>query len=244
MAEACEKAWETGVPVPGPDSYPVWIKPSKQCLFSVKGKHVYIAPKDQESLEEFIKATPRLTSAEDFEGESGVYTWILYRTRGKALKFAAAKVQSVLELGTLHRALARGTGAVTIHGAGELRKSKPHTQAVELNVQSGSFMVEWKLPASCPLREMGDFVILKALEVLEGLEITIDHPDTFIEDSALPPTAAELAAYEARGLVVCEYDDVASCKKDKAKGCMVKGGKRTRRSPIRRRTTRRIISRS
>lgn len=230
MASACEDAWETGSPAPDRTKYPVWMKPSKQCTFDFDGKRVYVAPTSEEALRTYIDSRRIVKKL----AKDGVYTWLLYRTsKDGELQFAASRVKSVLELGTLHRAIAFRTKAKTVHGAGELKKDG---KTVQVNVQSGSFMVEWKLPKSCDLKEMGDLVLDKVEPFLEGLDMDISHTDSFITD-ALAPTKKEIAAYARKGLVVCTYDDEAECKKDKAKGCMVKGG--TRRRKVNRRITRR-----
>jgi hypothetical protein len=243
----CDKAWEKGVPAPDPTKYPVWMKPSQQCSFEVDGKRAYIAAKDEDSLREFIDANPVVTTLDD--AAEGVYTWLLYRKKkGGKLKFAAAKVQSVLEIATLHRAIAYVTKAETIHGAGELKKTETK---LRVNAQSGSFMVEWKktLPEGCSLTDMGNFVLEKVKPFLpaEGLEVYAytredkDKDVTFIEGKSLEPSKEELDSYEKRGLTVCYYETEKECKSDKAKKCKDEtGGRRkTRRRKTKRRVTRR-----
>lgn len=235
----CETAWEKGVDAPDRTKYPVWMKPSKQCTFEINGKRVYIAPKDEASLRSFLDSNTPVTNAQLQESPDGIYTWILYRSKGdpKTTKFAAARVKSVLEIGTLHRAIVYGTDAVTVHGAGELQKTGT---TIDINVQSGSFMVEWKdLPDSCDLSKMGPFVLEKVKPFLSKFRVTTVHTDSFVTDAALPPTAAEIEEYKAKGLVVCEYKDETSCKKGKA-SCLPKGGRRkkTLRRRKKRRTTR------
>ena len=214
---ACEAVWEKGVPFDNP-AYPVFLKPSFQCTFDVEGKRSYITAKDEEAIRTFIRGTPLFTDIR--EAPDGIFTWILYRTSKKAIKFAAAKVNSALEVGTLHRAIAYATGATTIHGAGEIRKTPGK---VEVNVQSGSFMANWK---GCDPVELGKLVIEKARAFLP--EGTVSVEQSFITE-ALKPTPEELADYETRGLTVCSYEDEATCKKDKGKSCRVGGRRKTRR---------------
>jgi hypothetical protein len=239
----CDEAWEKGVPAPDRTKYPVWMKPSQQCIFEVNGKRAYIAAKDEDSLRTFIESNPIVTTLDD--AATGVYTWLLYRTKkGEAIKFAAAKVQSVLEIATLHRAIAYVTNAETIHGAGELKKTKAK---LRVNAQSGSFMVDWtkSLPEGCSLTEMGNLVLEKVKPFLpaEGLEVYAytredkDKDVTFIAGPSLKPSKKELDSYETRGLTVCYYETEKECKSDKAKTC--KGGRRTRA----RRTTKRRVTR-
>jgi hypothetical protein len=242
----CEKAWEKGVEAPDRTKYPVWMKPSQQCTFDVDGKRSYIAAKDEDSLRKFIDSNPVVKTMDD--AEEGVYTWILYRKKkGEKVKFAASKVQSVLEIATLHRAIAYVTKAETIHGAGEMKKTE---KKLRVNAQSGSFMVEWKknLPEGCSLTEMCNFVLEKVKPFLpeEGVEFheytseEKDKDETFIKGKSLEPSKKELDSYEKRGLIVCSYETEKECKADKAKKCKEeKGGRRTLRRRQKRHTTRR-----
>lgn len=232
MPSACEIAWETGTPGPDRTKYPVWLKPSKQCTFELDGKRVYISPKDEDSLRTFLDSERIVTDLQT--APDGIYTWILYRT-GKDIQFSAAAVRSVLEVGTLHLAIAYRTKANTVHGAGELKKEGT---TVSINVQSGSFMVEWKLPGGCSLATMGELVLEKVKPFLGSMTIDTTHTDSFITD-AMRPTKAEIESYKEKGLIVCEYVEEAVCKKDKGKQCKVGGRRKTHRRGARRRKTRR-----
>ena len=213
----CEETWNIGVPTKSIEDFPVWMKPSKNCAIPVDGKYAYVSPPAKlADLETYIRDVERVTSAEGFRGQSGVYTWILYRTAGDAtLKFAAARVKSVIELGTLHHALARGTGAVSVHGAGELKKRDATTHAILVNFQSGSFMEKWVLPDTCSLPEMERFLLATLRTMLKGLRIETPRKASFITDDLIPPTMEELQSYVVRGFKVCVYEDQASCWKGK-----------------------------
>jgi len=213
----CEETWNVGVPTKSIEEFPVWMKPSKNCALPVDGKYAYVSPPAKlNDLETYIREVERVNDAEGFRGKAGVYTWILYRIAGDAtIRFAAAHVKSVIELGTLHHALARGTGAVTVHGAGELKKRDAATHAILVNFQSGSFMEKWVLPESCSLPEMERFVLGKLRMVLRGLRVETPRKSTFITDELTPPTMDELRSYAARGFKVCLYDDKDSCWKGK-----------------------------
>ena len=228
---SCDAVWEKGTPAPDRTKYPVWMKPSKQCTFEVDGKRVYVAPKDEDTLRTYLESKRVVTDVQ--KAKDGVYTWILYRTeKGGDLSFAASRVKSVLESGTLHRAIAYRAKAKTVHGAGEFKKDG---KKIHINVQSGTFMVEWKLPDSCSLKDMGKVVLEQVKPFLEGMDVSTEHTDSFITD-AMVPDKKEINSYKKKGLIVCEYDEEAACKKDKAKKC-AKGG--TRRRKHGRRLTRR-----
>lgn len=194
------------------------MKPSKNCALPVDGKYAYVSPPaKREDLEAYIREVERVDSPEGFRGKTGVYTWILYRTKDDpTLKFAAALVHSVIELGTLHHALARGTGAVTVHGAGELKKRSVAKHEILVNFQSGSFMEKWVLPEkTCTLPEMERFLLGKLREILKGLRVETPRKSSFITDELIPPTMDQLNSYAARGFKVCLYDDKDSCWKGK-----------------------------
>lgn len=196
----------------------MWMKPSKNCAIPVDGKYAYVSPpSDLSALETYIREVERVDSAEGFRNKTGVYTWILYRTKDDPmLKFAAAHVNSVIELGTLHHALARGVGAATVHGAGELKKRDAAKHEILVNFQSGSFMEKWILPEDlCTLPEMERFLLAKLREVLRGLRVETPRKASFITDELTPPTMDELKSYAARGFKVCLYDTAAECKANK-----------------------------
>lgn len=214
----CDGVWEKGVAAKPAEEYPVWMKPSKNCAIPVDGKYAYVSPpSDLSALETYIREVERVDSAEGFRNKAGVYTWILYRTKDDpTFKFAAARVNSVIELGTLHHALARGTGAVTVHGAGELKKRDAAKHEILVNFQSGSFMEKWILPEDlCTLPEMERFLLGKLREVLKGLRIETPRKASFITDELTPPTMDELKSYGARGFKVCLYDTPTDCRSKK-----------------------------
>lgn len=218
LVTRCEEVWERGVGARPIYEFPVWMKPSKNCAIPVDGKYAFIAPPSQMlALLEFINTMPRIVDPEEFRGKTGVYTWILYRKDpGTEIKFAAAFVRSVVELGTLHHALAYATGARTIHGAGELKKRDAAKHEVLVNFQSGSFMEKWILPEDlCTLPEMERFVLGKLRGMLKGLRVDTPRKSSFITDELAPPTMDELKSYAARGFKVCLYDTADECKTKK-----------------------------
>jgi hypothetical protein len=213
----CEDVWDVGVPTKSIESFPVFMKPSKNCALPVEGKWAHIsAPSNVGDLEAYISGVDRVTSAEGFAGKSGVYTWILYRTRDDpTIKFAAGLVKSVIELGTLHHALARGTGAVTVHGAGEMKKRDASKNEILINFQSGSFMQNWVLPDTCSTGEMERFLLPKVRQMLRGMKVETPRKSTFITDELVPPTMGELKEYAGKGFKICLYDSPDACSKQK-----------------------------
>jgi hypothetical protein len=213
----CEDVWNVGVPTKSIESFPVFMKPSKNCALPIEGKWAHIsAPSNVGDLEAYISGVDRVTSAEGFAGKSGVYTWILYRTRDDpTIKFAAGLVKSVIELGTLHHALARGTGAVTVHGAGEMKKRDASKNEILINFQSGSFMQNWVLPDTCSTGEMERFLLPKVRQMLRGMKVETPRKSTFITDELVPPSMGELKEYAGKGFKICLYDSPDACSKQK-----------------------------
>lgn len=211
----CEDVWEKGVETKPLDSYPLFMKPSKNCVIPVDGKYAYVsAPEKVEDIEKYITEVERISDTNGFRGKSGVYTWLLYRTKDDpTIKFVAAPVRSVIELGTLHHAIARGVNAVSVHGAGEMRKRDPVKNEILINFQSGSFMQEWQLPDTCTLGEMERFLLPKVRQMLKGIILQTPRKSTFITDDMAPPTLEELKHYASKGFKVCMYDDYATCRK-------------------------------
>ena len=213
----CEDVWEIGVPTKPIESFPVFMKPSKNCAIPIGGKWAHIsAPSNVGDLESYIANVERVSSAEGFAGKSGVYTWILYRTKDDpTIKFAAGLVKSVIELGTLHHALARGSGAVTVHGAGEMKKRDASKNEILINFQSGSFMQNWVLPATCTTGEMERFLLPKVRQMLRGMKVETPRKSTFITDELVPPTMDELKEYAKKGFKICLYDEPGTCSSKK-----------------------------
>jgi hypothetical protein len=213
----CEDVWNAGVPTKSIESFPVFMKPSKNCAIPIDGKWAHIsAPSNVGDLEAYITGVDRATGPEGFMGKSGVYTWILYRTRDDpTIKFAAGLVKSVIELGTLHHALARGTGAVTVHGAGEMKKRDANKNEILINFQSGSFMQNWVLPDTCSTGEMERFLLPKVRQMLRGMKVETPRKSTFITDELVPPTMEELREYAKKGFKICLYDSPDACSKQK-----------------------------
>jgi len=219
-AEQCSNVLEQGVPndqVPG--TYPVILKPSMNCTFVVDGKIAYVAPpEDPEKAIAFIKELPIIHGIEDFIADEsdtdpefivpdGVYLWVLYKAPGKQnFSWAFRKVRSILEVGTLHKSIARAVGAATIHAAGEIEK---RAGELIINYLSGSYMLN-----ACNRR---------AKEVImdELFSETIGQHTSFsFTDQTLivaQPTMDELRYYASKGFRIClhEPDKVAECKATK-----------------------------
>jgi hypothetical protein len=209
--ERCAKRWNMGFPYEADDEeYPVVMKQATNCAIPIGDKIAYVGlPKEKEWLQTYLKSINRVRADEI---DTGIYTWILYRKNDK-LEFAASRVLSVYEVGTLHRAIAKSVGAKTIHGAGELRKQG---NTIEYNFQSGTYMAEWisSKDRTCTLSEMEDYVDAKFKSFFPGHQFVL-RPATFINRRVTPPTMEELQLYADAHFVVCLHDknDTSKCEK-------------------------------
>jgi len=79
-----------------------------------------------------------------FPPEKGVYTWLLYTKEDSSeLHFVCKKTQSLYEIGTRHKAIARDPelGVHTVYGAGELER--PESGPIQFNLASGAYMLNF-----------------------------------------------------------------------------------------------------
>lgn len=215
-ADQCFATLDKGTPndqVPG--TYPVTMKPSVNCTFKVDGKIAYVGlPEDDAKTIAYIKELPIFHSIEDFASEEsdleatapdGVYTWILYKPPGAGrgeFSWAFRPVRSILEVGTLHKSIARAVGAATIHAAGEMQKQD---RELTINYLSGSFMLN-----DCNRRAKEVIMNEVFSESMGGI------PYSFTDKTLITaqPTMEELQYYANKGFRIClhEPDKVAECK--------------------------------
>lgn len=209
--ERCAKRWNMGFPYEADDEeYPMVMKQAANCAIAIGDKIAFVGlPKEKPWLQMYLNSIERLRA--DQLGD-GIYTWILYRKTDK-LEFAASRVLSVYEVGTLHRAIAKSVGAKTIHGAGELRK---HGKTIEYNFQSGTYMANWisSKDKTCTTSEMEDYVEPRFKEFFPGHQLVL-RPATFINRRESPATMEELQLYADAHFIVCLHDknDKSTCEK-------------------------------
>lgn len=203
----CGKVWDTGVPnKPVDDPYPAFFKPSTNCTYNVDGQIVYIQyPTNRQKIIDYIHRVERFDQTTLLNAPNGVYTWILYKKKDDPnTYFASARVKSIVEMGTLHFAVARGVEASTIHGAGELKKVG---KDITFNFLSGSFMQKW-IPAKalCTLPEMEVFIRKNYLEPIFPRTNIYFTKETIIAKYFLKvPTMEEIQTYADEGFVVCVH---------------------------------------
>jgi hypothetical protein len=175
----------------------------KSCIpfIDVDGKVYYVkvaAPEARSrNFDAFREAVQAMTEA--YRGGAfaaapdGIYTWIL-GDKG----FAAAKVRSRLELGTLHKQLAFLTGTKSVRAAGECKKEGVN---LEFNIESGTY----SLPMSRS-KKSGTATLLKRGEkAFRGMGLEAKGSSelrSLITDLLVPITRAELQRYKDAGFEV------------------------------------------
>ena len=225
----CEEAWRTGMPLKSTsDGFPILMKPSMNCEYTVKGTQdiAYVGfpdlPREElvAQLRAFLLTVPRLTAEELEDAEDGIYTWVYASTDGGEPTFYASRTTAMLELGTVHYSIATAVGATAVHGAGEAWK---HGSELTFNFLSGTFMEKWQLPPGCTLTIMQEVLKEKLKDTFayvrreQGLGFRSKDP-TFISTRFLELTTAELEGYVQSGFKVCIHakGNKAECKSTKA----------------------------
>lgn len=225
----CEEAWRTGMPLKSTsDGFPILMKPSMNCEYTVKGTQdiAYVGfpdlPREElvAQLRAFLLTVPRLTAEELEDAEDGIYTWVYASIEGGEPTFYASRTTAMLELGTVHYSIATAVGATAVHGAGEVWK---HGTELTFNFLSGTFMEKWQLPPGCTLKIMEEVLKEKLKDTFayvrreQGLGFRSKDP-TFISTRFLELTTAELEGYVQSGFKVCIHakGNKAECKSTKA----------------------------
>lgn len=207
--DECERKFQNGIPnTQSPRDFIIAVhKPSANCTFEVDGKYAFVAaPGKAIDTINFIHEIPVLTK-EEFEGaENGTYAWVICKIAGEEdepPKFFARKVRSILEVGSLHKAIVRGILAATIHGAGEARKEG---STITFNFLSGSYM---QIDCDKDARETFLKEHLASDEMFgKKAKFPKDMLQTFITEK---PTMEELQDYADKGFRICLHDTKEEC---------------------------------
>lgn len=207
--DECERKFQNGIPnTQSPRDFIIAVhKPSANCTFEVDGKYAFVAaPGKAIDTINFIHEIPVLTK-EEFEGaENGTYAWVICKIAGEEdepPKFFTRKVRSILEVGSLHKAIVRGVLAATIHGAGEARKEG---STITFNFLSGSYM---QIDCDKDARETFLKEHLASDEMFgKKAKFPKDMLQTFITEQ---PTMEELQDYADKGFRICLHDTKEEC---------------------------------
>jgi hypothetical protein len=143
--------------------------------------------------------------------EHGYYTWLIYSNDGDKV-FVASKAYSILELGTIHRAIAYRVQPTKIHSAGEIRVDVNGT--LTFNIISGTYMLPFfsSLKRSrCDKDNLESLMVRKIKEFIgEDSNFT---QETLITPATLPVTQEEIDLYTRHGAVIgLPYNSTEECK--------------------------------
>lgn len=212
----CEERWEQGLVQV--DELPdlidtVSMRATYQCTFEKNGKILMVktTKMDRIGFLDAMTFTPKPTAP-------GYYTWIVYSSDkyGVSKKLVCCKVLSILEVGTIHRAIVLKVGASAIHAAGEAFVDKDGK--VYFNFMSGTYMrnlldTAGKKRSRCSAEELEDFLIEKLREPEYFGPDAAWRSKAFIVKEELPVTDEELELYKKFGAEVRFFDDRAACEK-------------------------------
>lgn len=199
--DACQEVWERGYNVVDANLLYKTTIPcfSKPVSWPDGKRYLVFPPKDRDDYERYVYGMPLYTSIDGLP--QGVYTWILYKTGDNpAVQLAIAHVDSPLEIGVNHSAIAMHVKATTIHGAGELLVELP---VVYFNLESGTFTANWLNSRdgkkSCNREEFDEY--LKA-RFVERAPIAVYREKPYI--NKLQFTKASLDLYTAAGFRIMD----------------------------------------
>jgi len=207
--DECEHKFQEGIlNTQTPDDRSVAsMKSTVNCTFEVDGKYVFVLPpSDPAKLIEYIYDVRVYTKSDLGSAEDGVYAWIFCKLPGEEdgePQFLARKVESILEIASLHKAIARAVGAATLHGAGEVKKEG---STLTFNFLSGSYM---QLDCNREARETFMTTYLTKPDLFgANAKLAADRMKTFITN---PPTMSELQSYANKGFHICFHDSKEEC---------------------------------
>ena len=145
------------------------------------------------------------TSAGFPDAPDGVYTWI-ESDKG----FFATKVHSVLELGTLHSQIADKTGSTRVFVAGE---SKKNGKSLKFNTLSGTYSERLVTndSSSIALRHRAKGIFDRIFDGKGFVVEDTQESGTYINNTEVPITRAELEMYKRAGYNVLVYADKVTC---------------------------------
>jgi len=208
-SDPCEDKWNSGIGYfeDEPDTI-ISIRNQHKCTVMFEGRilNINISNLNKETLLEDISLI------HERPVEPGYYTWIIYSQDEDDKEFVASKAYSILELGTIHRAIAYRVQPKRIHSAGEIMV---HADGrLSFNIISGTYM----LPLFSSLRRSRcDKDVLESLMIRKIKEIIGDNSnftqETLITPATLPVTQEELDLYTKHGAVIGPpYNSSDECK--------------------------------
>jgi len=235
--DECEERWEngiSGVDIENINSV-VRIRPEHNCRLKY-GSQYFLIKTESMRKEEFLEQIPLINER---PREPGYYTWIVW-SNGGSPQFTCCKTYSILEMGTIHIAIAFRMNAIRIHAAGEILVKEDGS--LFFNFISGTFMLKEFAPggkrrARCSGDDLENFLIEKMQEIL-GADATWSSREFIRFGENLEITERELELYKSFGAEVQLFPE------DNQKGCYdarnIEGGKRKNKRKTNRKTKKRV----
>jgi hypothetical protein len=203
-SDPCQEKWDDGLIryLEEPDA--VSIRYNHNCSIQFEGQ-VFNINLDQMDREAFLQEMPLVYERPT---ENGYYTWLIYSNDDHNKTFVASKTLSILEIGTIHKAIGHRVNAVKIHGAGEIFVNNG---ALRFNLVSGTYMfpVLSSKRSRCRSEDLEDIVV-KNVKLILGDDV-VYTTSTLIKAENLPVGTEEIALYQRHGAVIRMYNTVAEC---------------------------------
>ena len=208
---ACNSLWERGVSVQSfADFFPLVVKNASKCVMKYADKVIFVdvfCDKDDEECREkrmnFLTEIPDWNEESDLE-DNGIYTWIMFKGEDGVLQLGMTKSYSMFELGTVHNAIAFRNGAVTVHGAGELKKVG---SALTYNLASGTFMLKWSKDPCYPELEK---IIQQKLKSFLPSVVYDPNPTSYITSQVVTPDEYDM--FTKAGFTITLFDNEDACR--------------------------------
>ena len=203
----------------------VIMRPNLQCFHKSSNEFILVETERMKK-QEFLDSIPLIYGRPT---EPGYYTWIVYSSETEKKQLVCCKALSILEIGTVHKALAYRVNAEVIHAAGEVFIGED--RKLYFNFMSGTFMRDAfrKNKRDYSTEEMILFLVFKMKEPSYFDKGAQWRDATFFTAERLPVSDEELALYQRFGAVVERFPTKEECEKKKG------GGKRRRTQKLRRR---------
>jgi len=204
----CDEKWDSGLfTVEKDENSFVAIRYFHNCRIQF-GNGVFYINLDSMRKDDFLNDIPLIRERPT---ENGYYTWIIYSRPGEEKVFVAVKVMSILEVGTIHKAIAHKVDADKIHAAGEIFLDNDR---LYFNLLSGTYMRNTfnrtrRRRSRCDPDELEDLIIGKMKDYL-GNNITWTSRD-LISEAVLPVTQGELDLYQSYGATIQLFDSAEKC---------------------------------
>lgn len=202
--DPCQEKWDEGLITYLEEPDAISVRYNHNCAIQFEDQ-VFTINLDQMDKEAFLEEMPLIYERPT---EDGYYTWLIYSNDDHNKTFIASKTLSILEIGTIHKAIGHRVNAVKIHGAGEIFVNNG---ALRFNLVSGTYMfpVLSSKRSRCRSEDLED-IIIKNVKLILGDDVSYTS-STLIKAENLPVGTEEIAMYQRHGAVIRMYDTVAEC---------------------------------